>query len=775
MIIEKIDIKSFGLITDVTMEFSDKVNIIEGENEAGKSTVAAFIEYMLFGFDGVETEGVLSERRKRINWTTGVAQGSMIVNVKGKRYLISRTTVPGEGAGGRPGFKEDSSIIDLDSGTTAFGKQSAGEVFFEVDRALFENTAFVGQISDSAINEGSVSESIENIIFSASERLNTDRAVLKVKEKRTGLLRDDEVGGVITELKKKQDALEELMNRSNEDNKQILAKETELYRVRTERAECERLLGEFYEQDKCFKNVMLIQTFDQLHELEEECSCKTEEYNSFIDANTRGGYVPTDSYMTDIAVCRRGVNDTYHARLEAEEAYGKAKNAIGITKEIQGNIEVSDTLGGEEKVLADARAHRGRSFRNVAVSVVGALAALAAGVLEIVGAGFFGELVGRIVTGAVGGCALVAAVVFLLLFFKERKALLALADKFGQNSFESLDGKLKVVSAARAKRDALILNIETTKAQLDKARVAYDEAKTELTRVIVRWGEEPPTSELDEFLDRLETKVSSFLEQKRVKLEAKNTIELTVKEIRRRLSDQNEIDIRGQVPPLKRKSMAAINHDDIVNGIANNKARIAELDKVAYNIENELMALKARAGDPGEYYAKLDGYGRRIEELAAKHRAYYLAEQTIASASDNLRLGISPRLGQYATELMGIMTDRKYSDFDVSSGLQVTYLEKDGEKKSVDFLSGGTRDLAYIAVRMALVDMLYTEKPPVCFDESFAHQDNNRAESMMKALAHLAEEGYQSFVFTCRQREAALAQKLVQTPGIFKLSANKER
>jgi uncharacterized protein YhaN len=123
---------------------------------------------------------------------------------------------------------------------------------------------------------------------------------------------------------------------------------------------------------------------------------------------------------------------------------------------------------------------------------------------------------------------------------------------------------------------------------------------------------------------------------------------------------------------------------------------------------------------------------------------------------------------------MGIMTDKKYTGFDVSNGLKVTYTSETGEQKSVDFLSGGTRDLAYIAVRMALIDMLYTEKPPVCFDESFANQDNVRARSMMKSIAHLALEGYQSFVFTCRAREATLASELAERAGIFKLGSAEE-
>ena len=77
--------------------------------------------------------------------------------------------------------------------------------------------------------------------------------------------------------------------------------------------------------------------------------------------------------------------------------------------------------------------------------------------------------------------------------------------------------------------------------------------------------------------------------------------------------------------------------------------------------------------------------------------------------------------------------------------------------------------MAYIAVRSALIAMLYSEKPPICFDESFAHQDNVRARAMMKAIGHLANDGYQSFVFTCRGRESVLAGEVVQGAGVYKL------
>ena len=190
----------------------------------------------------------------------------------------------------------------------------------------------------------------------------------------------------------------------------------------------------------------------------------------------------------------------------------------------------------------------------------------------------------------------------------------------------------------------------------------------------------------------------------------------------------------------------------------------------SFNVENELAELKMRARDPGELYSKIQALDSKIAELSAKHKAYFVALKAINSATDNLRAEISPRLGEYSTELLSLMTDQKYTSLAVGNGLEVNFTTSDGKTKSVDYLSGGTRDLTYIAVRMALVDMLYTEKPPICFDETFANQDNVRAMAMMKAIKKLSDDGNQSFIFTCRQREATMASDLQPRTAIFRLS-----
>ena len=768
MIIEKIVIGSFGLITDLTLEFSERVNVIEGQNESGKSTIAAFIKYMLYGFDDRDV-GEASERKKRINWNTGVAQGSMYVRVGDKRYLISRSTTPVSGTA-RETYKEEAAIIDLETGTPAFGKLSAGDVFFGVDRELFDNTAFIGQVGDTGINEITVRECIENILFSGSERLNCERAIAKINGKMTALLHEGGSGGAIVDLIKREESLEEKLAACEEDNRLVLERESELHKIRERRSVAEDKQAKLHELNSCYSNVMLIQTFDQLHGLEEQLEEKTEAYNAFIADNSKDGFVPDEEYLAELSLARKEVNESYRNLGDAEDSYTDKKRAIGITHEIENAIEKSDAHGGEAELSRHASAYHRRSVLSLMALILSGLLAVALAVFEILAiresqGGLF------IAIYAVGALSAIAGgVIFALELMKSSRALSALEKEFGTENYRDLIGKISVIAEARCRRDSIKCEQESAKSGVADAREQYEAAKLRLTALVRKWSEDSPTSELGGYLDGLEERIRDFLKRKHELYEEKTGLEITVREIRRTLSDKSEIDVRAQVSPLKRKALSGVNYDEIITGISEIKEKIDEEDRLAFEVENELMLLKGRAGDPGDYYSRIQSVSERRRELQEKHKAYYLALDALKGAGENLRREISPRLAEYATNMMSTMTDRKYTAFDVSEGLKVSFIDGAGESRSVDFLSGGTRDMAYIAMRCALIDMLYTEKPPITFDESFAHQDNNRARAMMKAIKQLSDEGVQSFIFTCRNREATLASELVSGAGIYKLS-----
>ncbi len=769
MIIEKVNIKSFGMIKDMTLEFSDSINVIEGQNEAGKSTLAAFIKYMLYGFDVEDGEDGAGERQKRLNWDDGTASGSMTVCVKGKRYLITRATSLVEG-GARASYKEENSVIDLETGSPAFGKIPAGEVFFGVDKELFENTAFIGQIGDSSINRGSVKESIENILFSGSEKINNQRAASRVYEKMDALLHRGESGGVIYDLERRSAELKERFSKADEDNKLILAEEAKLHEIKTAREKEEKNLEKLTELDRCYDNMVIIRTFDELHEHEKLADEKSEEYRRFVSKHVKNDFVPTAKYLTDIAVARRGVNDSYKAMLDAEEAYEEAKSTVGITRETENTIQYADEFGGEGKILEDASRETKNGIKSIAALIGSSLVVIAAIVIEIVAKGTLAGIGFRILFGILGALGLGAGVASLFFYFKSRKLLRELESRFSTESLADLREKMSVIAEARGKRDKLIVTIESARLACERSREDCDRAQRELAETLAAWGGAVPDEKSEAYLNKFENKVRAYLDEEGKIMKEKTELEIMVREARKSLAGKSEVNIRAQVSPLKRKVLSEIDHEGIVEGIRMCRERIAELELEAKAVDNELSGLKLRTVDPAGLYSKMQANDTRIAELRMEYEAHKLAYEAISTASENLRREISPRLGEYSTSVMEIMTDKKYTGIDVSDGLKVSFTAPNGEHKSVDFLSGGTRDLTYIAVRMALIDMLYTEKPPICFDESFAHQDNIRARSMMKAIKSLEDEGHQCFIFTCRAREATLAKELSKKTGVYRLS-----
>ena len=64
MYIKELHIDSFAALKDVTLDFSKGLNIIEGENESGKSSVAMFIKFMMYGLSGRTSDGEMSERKQ---------------------------------------------------------------------------------------------------------------------------------------------------------------------------------------------------------------------------------------------------------------------------------------------------------------------------------------------------------------------------------------------------------------------------------------------------------------------------------------------------------------------------------------------------------------------------------------------------------------------------------------------------------------------------------------------------------------------------------------
>ena len=84
-------IENFGKLSDVSFDFSEHCQIFCKENGWGKSTLAAFLCVMFYGFDGEKKRDELVNERKRYQpWQKGTYGGSVVFAVGGKSYVSGK-------------------------------------------------------------------------------------------------------------------------------------------------------------------------------------------------------------------------------------------------------------------------------------------------------------------------------------------------------------------------------------------------------------------------------------------------------------------------------------------------------------------------------------------------------------------------------------------------------------------------------------------------------------------------------------------------------------
>ena len=140
MYIESVAIESFGSYKNYACIFERGINIIEGPNESGKTTLGAFIKFIFYGLGKkASTQGGLSEVKRYRSWENDTASGSLVLEYDGKKYRIERIIKPGTRA------QESVKIVDLETMTECFKGEHPGRLFFGVEEEVFSQTAYVGQ------------------------------------------------------------------------------------------------------------------------------------------------------------------------------------------------------------------------------------------------------------------------------------------------------------------------------------------------------------------------------------------------------------------------------------------------------------------------------------------------------------------------------------------------------------------------------------------------------------------------------------------------------
>lgn len=182
-------------------------------------------------------------------------------------------------------------------------------------------------------------------------------------------------------------------------------------------------------------------------------------------------------------------------------------------------------------------------------------------------------------------------------------------------------------------------------------------------------------------------------------------------------------------------------------------------------LQEELVRLRSRLDTlTGQLQSLGSGDAIRVQlqqkqdsltHLQTEYEAILLAMRALDQANTTLQNRFSPVLGQHAAEIFKKITGGRYEKVLLNRDFAISAEESgDTVMRSLSLLSQGTADQLYLAVRLAICDMvLPAEKnPPLILDDALLSFDEDRLHA---ALDYLVEESThrQILLFSCQKRE----------------------
>ena len=161
----------------------------------------------------------------------------------------------------------------------------------------------------------------------------------------------------------------------------------------------------------------------------------------------------------------------------------------------------------------------------------------------------------------------------------------------------------------------------------------------------------------------------------------------------------------------------------------------------------------AAVGDPLVLASDLKSMEEEYDALNDEYDALTLAVDTLRAADSELQSRFSPQLGKLAAQYMSFMTGGRYSDVLIDRDFSArTKTQDDTVARDSEYLSAGTLDLMYLAVRLAVCELAMPagEACPLIIDDALVNLDEERLKQAMALLRELSRRR-QVILFTCRE------------------------
>lgn len=346
MIINKLNIISFGGLKDKVIELTENVNLIYGENEKGKSTIQNFIRIWLYGMNSKRTKDIKSNDRLRFMPITGEKiRGELYITHNNRSYIISRSF-------GVTKKEDTSEIIDFETGEEILDipKDEPGRYFFNVNSQTFYKTLFINQlgVSISRDKEEEIIDKAANLLNSDSDNVSVQKALEKLESIRKSITTPRKTGELDL-LRNKLEALNTERYEGYRLSKENIDKEELLISLRERRKETRREINNLDIYKKYIKKVKLRKEYEDITEyLRKKEELKLKEKSIEKSISSRSGIID-EGIISDI----KNENSLYLSLLdmkaEEERRLKENKEMYSNTMESFKGLSFIDGLTSEEK------------------------------------------------------------------------------------------------------------------------------------------------------------------------------------------------------------------------------------------------------------------------------------------------------------------------------------------------------------------------------------------------------------------------------------------
>lgn len=691
---------TFGKLENETLTLKPGLNVVHAPNEWGKSTWCGFLAAMLYGMDtrAKSTKASLADKERYAPWSGSPMEGRIELNWQGRDITIERKTKRRVPLGEFRAY-ETQTGIDIPELTAA----NCGEELLGVERSVFLRSGFIRFNDLPVTQDEALRRRLNALVTTGDESSTGDKlagALRDLKNRcryhKSGLLPQaeaerDELEGKIRELEAYALQSESLNTRLGQVKQRLVELENHKVALQYQAAQADAEQVARVEQARNEARL-------HLEAAKEKCA----------DLPPRE---QTDWALKEL---RKLEQQWLDLQMEAHMA-PKSPEPVAVPAQFPG-------MSGEEAITraaADSARYEKLKKVNWLLPVLAGALVLAGGVLAI------WSLAAGLILAGIGGAALIALLAKMAA--NSRKAG-EIAENYGSEDPESW--LLLAKSYSEDCRD-------------------YEQAQSRYLN---------SQAELDGRMGLLRQKIAKVTHDRGLESCRRDWegVAAAWEELTAASREQQRWEQQLQVLRAMAKTSEKPAFPDVLRYTEAETARLLS-DALAeqHMLQNRLGQYQGRMEQLGQKQTLLFQLGRvndRIAQLEKRYAALTLAQNTLAEASAQLQRRFAPRIASRAQELMSAFTGGRYDRLTLGEDLSLR-AGTGGETTTREAMwrSDGTVDQLYLALRLAVAEVL-TPEAPLILDDALVRFDDARTKAALEVLRTVGEDR-QIILFTCHNRE----------------------